>query len=132
MFPITFEFEFKFEKLTKRLTVLKKQTMNLYQICFTCWFRSLSVHDRNSLNSIVNTCSKIIGIKQRDLSSFCDQQIVRKAASILKIPDHILVSEFVLMTSGKRYAMPVCKSNRYLKSFLPSAVQLLNKSKTCQ
>jgi len=36
------------------------------------------------------------------------------------------------MKSGKRYAMPVCKSNRYLKSFLPSAVQLLNKSKTCQ
>ena len=105
---------------------------SLLAFSFTCWFRSLSVHDRNSLNSIVNTCSKIIGVKQRDLSSFCDQQIVRKAASILKISDHILVSEFVLMKSGKRYAMPVCKSNRYLKSFLPSAVQLLNKSKTCQ
>jgi hypothetical protein len=100
---------------------------SLLSFSFICWFRSLSVHDRNSLSSIVNVCSKIIGVKQRDLSSLCDQQTIRKVASILNISDHVLAKEFVLMQSGKRYAMPICKSNRHLKSFVPSAIQLLNR-----
>ena len=100
---------------------------SLLSFSFICWFNSLSVHDKNSLSSIVNLCSKIIGEKQRDLASFCDQQTIRKAASILNIYDHVLISEFVLMQSGKRYAMPVCKTNRYLKSFVPTAIRLLNK-----
>jgi hypothetical protein len=55
---------------------------SLISFSFICWFRSLSVHDKNSLTGIVNLCSKIIGERQRDLSSFCDQQTVRKVASI--------------------------------------------------
>jgi hypothetical protein len=100
---------------------------SLLSFSFICWFRSLSVHDRNSLTSIVNVCSKIIGVRQRDLSSFCDQQTIRKAASILNISDHVLAKEFVLMQSGKRFAMPICKTNRHLKSFVPSAIQLMNR-----
>jgi hypothetical protein len=100
---------------------------SLLSFSFICWFHSLSVHDRNSLSSIVNVCSKIIGVKQRDLSSLCDQQTIRKVASILNISDHVLAKEFVLMQSGKRYAMPICKSNRHLKSFVPSAIQLMNR-----
>ena len=100
---------------------------SLLSFSFICWFNSLSVHDKNSLSSIVNLCSKIIGEKQRDLASFCDQQTIRKAASILNISDHVLISEFVLLQSGKRYAMPVCKTNRHLKSFVPTAIRLLNK-----
>jgi hypothetical protein len=54
---------------------------SLLSFSFICWIRSLSVHDRNSLSSIVNVCSKIIGVKQRDLFSFCDQQTIRKVCS---------------------------------------------------
>ena len=53
---------------------------SLLSFSFICWFISLSVHDKNSLSSIVNLCSKIIGEKQRDLASFCDQQTIWKAA----------------------------------------------------
>lgn len=56
-------------------------------LCFSfiCWFNSLTVKNRNSLNRIVNTCSKIISVRQRDLSSFCDQQTIRKAKCIICI-----------------------------------------------
>ena len=100
---------------------------SLISFSFICWFRNLSVHDRNSLTGIVNLCSKITGVKQRDLGSFCDKQTIRKAASILGISDHVLACEFVLLKSCKRYSMPICKTNRHLKSFIPSAIQLINK-----
>jgi len=85
---------------------------------FICWFHNLILKDRNNLNYIVNICSKIIGVKQRDLTVFCNQQIVRKAASILAAPEHAVAGEFSLLPSG--YALPVCKTNRYSKSLLRS------------
>lgn len=91
-----------------------------------CWFHNLSIKDRNSLNNIVKICSKIIGVKQRDLNVLCNQQILRKAMSILAVPDHALAGEFSLLPSGRRYALPACKTNRHSKSFIPYAIKLLN------
>lgn len=45
--------------------------------------------------------------------------IVRKASTILSVPEHVIEREFILSSSGKHYAMPICKS----KSFVHSAVQ---------
>jgi len=93
---------------------------------FICWFQNLQIQDRNCLNSIVNISSKIIGIKQRDLNSFYQQQLIRKLESIVSIEDHALINEFNLLKSGRRYRMPCCKTNRHLKSFVPSAVKAFN------
>lgn len=97
-------------------------------LCFSfiCWFNNLSLRDKNNLNRIVKTCSKIIGVQQRDLNAFCNQQISRKANAILASPEHVLNSEFSLLPSGRRYALPCGKTNRYLKSFIPTAIRLLN------
>ena len=43
---------------------------SLLSFSFICWFHSLTVKDRNSLNSIVNICSKITGVKQKGLELF--------------------------------------------------------------
>ena len=93
---------------------------------FICWFRHLTIRDRNSLNNIVKVCSKITGMKQRDLGSFCDKQTVSKAARILSIPEHVLVREFSLLPSGRRYSAIEAKTNRYSRSFVPTAIRLLN------
>jgi hypothetical protein len=63
---------------------------SLLTFSFVCWFNNVSVKDRNSLVSFVNISSKIIGERQRDLGSFCDRQTIRKAASIMSIPEHVL------------------------------------------
>ena len=71
---------------------------------FICWFHSLTVKDRNSLNSIVKICSNITGVKQRDLNS----------------------SECSLLPSERCYVLPACKANRYSKSFILSSIRLLH------
>ena len=94
---------------------------------FICWFGGLSIKDKNCLYNIVKVCSKIIGIRQRDLSSLWERQVIKRARGIISQPDHGLSSDFVLMPSGRRFAAPLVKTNRRAKSFLPSAIRLLNR-----
>ena len=35
--------------------------------CFICWYNGLSIKDKNCLQCIIKICSKIIGVKLRDL-----------------------------------------------------------------
>ena len=94
---------------------------------FICWFGGLSIKDKNCLYNIVKVCSKIIGIRQRDLSSLWERKVIKRAQGIISQPDHVLSSDFVLMPSGRRFAAPLVKTNRRAKSFLPSAIRLLNR-----
>ena len=91
---------------------------------FICWFHSLGVKNRNSLQRIVRITSKITAEPERDLALFCEQQILRKAHSILTRKDHILNQEFTTLPSGRRH--PICKMNRFKNSFMPVALCLLN------
>ena len=69
---------------------------------------------------------KITAVPQRDLALFCEQQILRKARSILTKKDHILNQEFTTLPSGRRRRCPICKTNTSKNSFMPVAVRLLN------
>ncbi len=88
---------------------------------FICWFNNLTMRDRNCLNNIVKVCSKMIGMKLPDLSSLWEKRVLQKAKIMLNY-DHVLVNEFALLPSGRRYSLPPRKTNHYAKSFLPSAV----------
>lgn len=81
---------------------------SLSTFSFICWFHSLCVKDRNSLNSIVKVCSKIIGVQQKDFG-----RVVQKAKNIIDQHDHVLSSEFTIMPSGRRLIAPPRKTNRY-------------------
>ncbi len=76
---------------------------SLLTLSFICWFSGLSIKDKNNLHSIVQTCSKIIGVKQRDLGSLCESQVVRKAKNIISQPLHVLFPKFSLSPSGRPY-----------------------------
>ena len=41
-----------------------------------------------------------------------------------------MLTEFLLLPSGRRYNVPKSKSNQYSKSFIPSAIKLLNTDPT--
>ena len=97
----------------------------LYWECSVIHFHLLvSVKNRNSLQRIVRIASKITAEPERDLALFCEQQILRKAHSILTRKDHILNQEFTTLPSGRRH--PICKMNRFKNSFMPVALCLLN------
>lgn len=91
-----------------------------------CWFGNLSVLNKNKLKSIVKLCQKTIGISLNDLD-FCFS-VTHRAKVILASPLHPLYAEFQLLPSKRRYTFTCkAKSNRYLKSFVPTAVRLINK-----
>lgn len=114
------------------VNVNKKMLCNFYYsfieslltFSFICSFSVLSIKDRNSLSSIVNTCSKITGVRQRGLCSLWENQVATKAKIINIHPEHILSSEFRKLHTG--YLLPQSNTNRNLKAFIPSGIRLLN------
>ena len=99
-------------------------------LCFSfiCWFYNLNIKQRNNVNRIVTLCSKIIGVSLRDVSTFCQKQIIRKAHSIISNPNHALSSSFNHLPSRRRFSVLVCRTNRRKFSFVPTAVRLMNES----
>ena len=93
---------------------------------FICWFHSLGVKNRNRVQRIVHITSKITAVPQRDLALFYEQQILRKACSILTKKDHILNQEFTTLPSGHHLRCPICMTKWFKNSFMPVAVHLLN------
>ena len=111
----------------KILTLFYKSFIeSVLSFSFICWFHRLGVKNRNSLQRIVRIASKITAVPQRDLAPFCEQQILRKARSILTKKDHILNQEFTTLPSGRLFRCPICKTNRFKNSFMAVAVRLLN------
>ena len=106
-------------------TVYLSYIESLLTFLFICWFNRLSMKDRNCLNNIVKVCSKIIGAQQSNLNSLWEKRVLQKAKNIIN-HNQILSSEFTLLPSGRRYLPPHRKTNRYSKSFIPSAIKLLN------
>ena len=99
-------------------------------LCFSCicWFNNLNLKQKNSMSSIVNLCSKIIGEQQRCLPGFYNSLILNKAKSIIADQSHALFCEFDVLPSGRRYRSVHGRTKRYIESFVPSVIRLLNKS----
>ena len=66
---------------------------------------------------------------QRDTTQFCEQQILRKARSILDNDSHVLYHMFDTLPSGRSFRCLSCKTNRKKLSFIPAAISLLNNVK---
>lgn len=58
------------------------------------------INDKSSLNNIVRTCSKIIGVQQRDLQSIWEEWTAQKAKCIIQQSSRVLHGEFTVFPSG--------------------------------
>jgi hypothetical protein len=94
----------------------------------TCWFHSITLQNRNRLESTARVCSKIIGLSTRTLSSIHDQQTLRLANRIMQDPSHALNPAFEWLPSGRRLPCLGCRTQRRKATFVPKAVHLLNSS----
>ena len=95
---------------------------------FLCWFKNLSVKNKNKIVKIVNIANKITGI-QSNLELFYEDQVKSKVEKLLSDNSHVLHSEFQFLPSGQRLSVIKTKSNRYRNSFVPSSVVLYNNRK---
>ena len=90
------------------------------------WYGNLSVKNRARLARVVNRASKIIGVAQKQLHDLSHLSVCRKSLSILHDKTHPLNFCFQHLPSGRRLKMPLAKKNVYKKSFIPTAVSVLN------
>ena len=95
------------------------------------WYGCLAQKEKNKLNRVVNLASKIVCKKQKPLSKIHDDFVCRKAKKIIADASHPLFSCFETMPSGRRYRAPSWKRQIYKRSFIPSAIQVLNSRKIC-
>ena len=115
--------------------ISKKALTMFYQahICsiltfsISAWFGNLSVKNKNRLNKVLNAASKIIGNIQEPLWRIFERTTLKKAQQILETKEHPLNLEFILLPSQRRYRSPPTKTNRHKHSFVPMAIQLLNR-----
>ena len=94
--------------------------------CGPIFFPSLPVLERNKLLKISHQAEKISGKKNPKISDIVHKATVRKAHVITKTPNHPLFSEFERLPSGRRYRAINRKKAKYMKSFVPSAIRVLN------
>ncbi|KAF7708064.1 gastrula zinc finger protein XlCGF28.1-like, partial [Silurus meridionalis] len=90
--------------------------------CITAWFGNCTVADRKTLQRIVRTAEKIIGVSLPSIIDFYTTHCIRKAHSI--VDDH--THPFTLLPSGKRFRSIRAVTTRLCNSFFPQAIRLLN------
>ena len=90
------------------------------------WYGNVSGKNKVKLARVVNTASKLIGNNQKQLSSIYKDAMKRKSTQILYDPAHPLNQAFQKLPSGRRLKVPLAKKNLYKKSFVPSAILILN------
>ena len=94
------------------------------------WYGNLGVKGKAKLARIVGMAGKIVGAKQDSLSDLYLTAVERKTARILDDAKHPLFSQFQKLRSGRRYKVPIARKNVYKKSFIPSAISVLNSRAT--
>ncbi|KAK3528738.1 hypothetical protein QTP70_011206 [Hemibagrus guttatus] len=71
--------------------------------CITAWFGNCTVSDRKTLQQIVKTAEKIIGVSLPSITDMYTTRRIRKANSIVDDPTHPSHTLFTLLPSGKSY-----------------------------
>ncbi len=92
------------------------------------WYTFLSAKDKTKLSRIIKHASKITGTTQSSLSDLHTQAVRRKATTIMHDPSHPLHTSFQLLPSGRRYRVPLARTNLVKKSFISSAINIINNS----
>ena len=94
------------------------------------WGGNISKFDKNRLDRVVKKSSRLIGKTQDSYDTLYDSRITKKLTDITEDATHPLHNDIdclKIVRSG-RFRIPRAHTNRYLKSFVPSAVRAFNKS----
>ncbi|KAK3523497.1 hypothetical protein QTP70_001160 [Hemibagrus guttatus] len=110
------------------LTIFYRGTIeSILSSCITAWFGNCTVSDRKTLQRIVRTAEKIIGVSLPSIMDLYSTRCICKANSIVDDPTHPSHTLFTLLPSGKRYRSVRTHTTRLLNSFFPQAIRCLNR-----
>ena len=91
------------------------------------WYNGARKQDTGKMKQVVKQASKILGI-DIDLDETCKDKVRSKAEAVECNTNHALNKVFIEPRSGRRWQSLRCKTNRFLNSFIPYSVRLLNLS----
>ncbi|KAK3551887.1 hypothetical protein QTP70_031649, partial [Hemibagrus guttatus] len=84
------------------LTMFYRGTIeSILNSCITAWFGNCTVSDRKTLQQILRTAEKIIGVSLPSITDIYTTRCIRKANSIVADPTHPSHTLFTLLPSGK-------------------------------
>ena len=99
---------------------------NVLSVNMITWYGNVSANNKIKLARAINKANKLIGNEQKHLSSRYTAALKRKARQILHDPTHPRNDPFQKLPSGRRLKVPLAKRNLIKKSFIPSAILILN------
>ena len=96
-----------------------------------CWGRSVGVSDRGKLNKLIKKAGSVVGQKLENIELTFEKRLLKK---VLKIQGDELHPMYCILLERRssfsnRYIMPVCRTERFRCSFLPSAIKCLNEAR---
>uniref|UniRef100_A0A3P9LR30 Reverse transcriptase domain-containing protein n=1 Tax=Oryzias latipes TaxID=8090 RepID=A0A3P9LR30_ORYLA len=94
--------------------------------CITVWYGACNASCRKTLQHIVRTAEKIVGVPLTGLSDIYRSRLTRKAIRIAEDPSHPSQRHFNLLPSGRRLQSLQARTSRLKDSFLHQAIRTLN------
>ncbi|XP_051919971.1 uncharacterized protein LOC127599777 [Hippocampus zosterae] len=94
------------------------------------WSGSISARDRKRLDRLVRKASSVLGCSLDTLEEVGNRMMLTKLKAMMASPSQPLQPALIALGSSfsQRLLHPPCKKERYRRSFLPTAVRLLNKN----
>ena len=94
----------------------------------TVWYAGTTARDKHRLQRIVRAAEKVIGCRLPSLQDLYTSRTRGRAGRIMADPSHPGHRLFVPLPSGRRLRSIRTRTSRYMNSFFPSAIRLLNSS----
>ena len=96
----------------------------------TSWGGNISKQDKDRLDKIIKRASGVVGNKQDDFETLLKQRDITKTTQITFDLTHPLHDNFEtrLIDRSGRYRVPIARTGRYKKSFIPRAISNINAS----
>ena len=90
---------------------------SILQYGITSWFGNLIVKSKTQIFNLVKTASKIMETPAPlNPQELFDQATISQAKTIQSDSSHLLYPEYILLNSGRRHRVSLCKHNRYTHS----------------
>ena len=97
----------------------------------TVWYSSACQKDKDQLERIVRTASKIIGSDMKPVASIHSLRSDRKVMAIVQDTSHPTNHLFQPLPSGRRQRAMRAKTSRFRNSFYPQAIRSFSKLSVC-
>ncbi|XP_076744780.1 uncharacterized protein LOC143420432 isoform X3 [Maylandia zebra] len=94
-----------------------------------CWGGSISAGDRKRLNRLIRRASSVLGCPLDPVEVVSDRRTAAKLSSLMDNISHPMQQTVTALSSSfsGRLRHPRCGTERFRRSFLPTAVRLYNK-----